>query len=75
MKKHPGIVFTWFGIETWILLALSLNGNNWFPWIVDRYILFAYGAMLFYFIVYLHGQWIEKLVRRYLETKDAKPNE
>jgi len=57
-NKHPGIWFTLYSFELWFFLSLVLTIHK-----VEHIsaIMFGVTSMLFYFVVYYHARWIEKL--------------
>lgn len=61
MKKHPGIWVTLYGIETTLLLSFGLHMMDIDDRIVNG-IVFFWGAMMFWFMVYYHVKWIEKKI-------------
>lgn len=62
-KRHPGIWFFIWSIDTTFLLALSLSAIRAHEF-VARSILLVWAAMIFYGLVYYHGKWIENQFRK-----------
>lgn len=62
-KRHPGIWFIIWSIDTTFLIALGLSviGADDF---IARNVLLAWSAMVFYGLVYYHGKWIENQFRK-----------
>lgn len=62
MKKHPGIWFTLWSIETLFILGFLSVYWDKFSDIWYRYFIFLWASICFFFITYFHGKWIEKAV-------------
>lgn len=60
-KKHPGIWFSLYAMETIFLLSVIFPLNDWVSPLVERCVLFVWSAFMFYGVVYYHAKWAEKL--------------
>jgi hypothetical protein len=61
MKKHPGIWITLYGLETIFLISFILHMTDWDIRIINS-IIFFWGSMVFYFVIYYHVRWLDKVM-------------
>lgn len=57
-KKHPGIWFTLYSFALWFWLSLLLTVYH--VKFISA-IMVGVSALLFYFVVYYHARWMDKL--------------
>lgn len=71
MKKHPGIVFSLWSLETVFLLSILMALVDWKPY-VEGSILFVWSAFCFYFVTYYHAKWVIEIDKKLYEKQKER---
>lgn len=74
MRKHPGIWFTLWAMETLFLITFLIVVWDKFYDIRYRYFLFIWGSMCFFYMTYFHGKWIENSVEENYKKDKEREN-
>lgn len=70
-KRHPGIYFFIYSLDSIFLMALMFSMTNYLPIIIENSILFFWSAMMFYGMVYYLMLWVDEQFKKQME-RDKK---